>query len=293
MSPEQIKLCVDRLTRFKHPRIKYNRVFSDLILSQLIEPKINKKTLETLDNKIIVAIVEEIFNSSTTMPIDEDEKFCLNKMLIDFEEQIYKIDEQTRILMNAKLNCKGILEDFIKSRYPVEKIIIAEGITEEILIPTFADILDCNLQKNNVYLIGAGGKNQVTRMYFEFLEQIKIPIIILFDNDAAQLIDIITPRLRKKDEIILIKKGEFEDLLPLELIKKTLDNKFKNQHGITIDELKSHEPMTKILHNLHKKKGWGEYKKAEFAHSVKENLERKDQVSQEIKDIIYKMINRD
>ena len=42
LTPEQIKISLDRLTRFKFTREKYLRVFSDIILSNLIEPKINK-----------------------------------------------------------------------------------------------------------------------------------------------------------------------------------------------------------------------------------------------------------
>ena len=45
LTPEQIKISLDRLTRFKFTREKYLRVFSDIILSNLIEPKIKKNEL--------------------------------------------------------------------------------------------------------------------------------------------------------------------------------------------------------------------------------------------------------
>ena len=45
LTPEQIKISLDRLTRFKFTREKYLRVFSDIILSNLIEPKIKKSEL--------------------------------------------------------------------------------------------------------------------------------------------------------------------------------------------------------------------------------------------------------
>ena len=39
---EQIIISIDRLTRFKCPEEKYLRVFSDIIVSSLIEPKLKK-----------------------------------------------------------------------------------------------------------------------------------------------------------------------------------------------------------------------------------------------------------
>ena len=42
LTPEQIKISLDRLPRFKFTREKYLRVFSDIILSNLIEQKIKK-----------------------------------------------------------------------------------------------------------------------------------------------------------------------------------------------------------------------------------------------------------
>ena len=42
LTKEQIIISLDRLTRFKNTREKYFRVFSDILISNLLEPKIKK-----------------------------------------------------------------------------------------------------------------------------------------------------------------------------------------------------------------------------------------------------------
>ena len=68
LTPEQIKISLDRLTRFKFTREKYLRVFSDIILSNLIEPKIKKSELLNLPVHQIKELAEEIFNNSLENP---------------------------------------------------------------------------------------------------------------------------------------------------------------------------------------------------------------------------------
>ncbi|MFQ8626141.1 MAG: ATP-dependent endonuclease [Candidatus Gastranaerophilaceae bacterium] len=107
---------------------------------------------------------------------------------------------------------------------------LCEGITEETLLPVFAKICGCNFKEQGVYIISAGGKNQVVKYFYNFANSLKIPVFILLDNDAEENLREIEPKLRSFDKIHLLKSGEFEDLLPNSLITKTLNYATKTFH---------------------------------------------------------------
>ena len=113
LTPEQIKISLDRLTRFKFTREKYLRVFSDIILSNLIEPKIKKSELLNLPVHQIKELAEEIFNNSLENPISCD--YSINLRLAEYENSIFKNDTETRCLLENRLNyheaVKSIGED--------------------------------------------------------------------------------------------------------------------------------------------------------------------------------------
>ena len=64
LTNEQILISIDRLTRFKYTKDKYVRVFSDIILSNLIEPKLKKTEILSMDFKDLTFYATEIFNNS-------------------------------------------------------------------------------------------------------------------------------------------------------------------------------------------------------------------------------------
>ena len=163
---------------------------------------------------------------------------------------------------------------------------MVEGITEEILLPVFAKFLGYDFYANGIQIIPAGGKNQVVKMYYELAEQLKLPIFILLDSDAEENIKQIEPRLRDIDNIHLVSCGEFEDLLPKNLIVKTVNAHFENFLTITESDLASELSTVKILEDIFKTKGLHEYKKAEFAKLVKEMIFDDSDISIEIKSII-------
>ena len=92
--------------------------------------------------------------------------------------------------------------------------------------------------KEGVHIIGAGGKNQVVKLYYELSEQLKIPIFVLMDRDAQENIQQIMPRLRSIDKVHLVSCGEFEDILPISLIIKTVNNMFENFIKISEDDFR-------------------------------------------------------
>ncbi len=304
LTKEQLIISIDRLTRFKEPEIKYLRVFKDIILNNLIEPKFKKSELDNMDYEEIKNIAEQIINYS----LPENKDLDINQQLYNYENSVFKIDKKTNILLKNKINYKEILKllpndiplnlQFLKSLakghketncFPVKKIILCEGITEEILLPEFAKICGYDLNKNGIYIISAGGKNQVVKYFYNYAECLKIPIFVLLDNDAQENLREIKPRLREFDKIHLVKSGEFEDLLPNSLLIKTLNYTTQNISLAPIEGLEAQASKVEFLEEFYRHRGLHEFKKAEFAHAVKENITGIDDVSDEIAEIIEEL----
>lgn len=326
LTKEQIIISIDRLTRFKYSKEKYIRVFSDIVLSCLIEPKLRKSELESMDLSELTSIAEEIFNESiySLIPSSKSsnvrsESNYINSLLKQYENNVYINDEETQKLLNnnilyihaidlisekcpvnvkwLKTVCTKPTNDLRELRfehslkYPLEKIILAEGITEEILLPAFSRYLGHDFYKNGVQIIAAGGKNQVVKSYYKLIEEVKLPIYILLDKDAEENIRQIKPKLRDIDKIHLVSCGEFEDLLPKSLIIKTVNKRYGNFFTISDADLSQDCPTAKVLEELFRTKGLYEFKKADFAKLVRDNISEKSDISDEIRWIIKELSN--
>ena len=297
LTKEQLIISIDRLTRFKEPEIKYLRVFKDIILTNLIVPKFKKSELEEMDYEDLKQLAENIINLSLESNNDD---LTINRKLYDYEMSAFKIDKKTEKLLKNKINYKEILKLLPKEipdnlkwlispsicGFPVKKVILCEGITEEILLPEFAKICGFNFKENGIHIISAGGKNQVVKMFYNYAECLKIPIFVLLDNDASENQQQIFPRLRPFDKIHLLRSGEFEDLLPDSLIIKTLNYATQNISLAPIEGLKESTSKVKFLEEFFRHRGLHEFKKAEFANLVKQNISDTCDISVEIKEII-------
>lgn len=326
LTKEQIIISLDRLTRFKNTKEKYLRVYSDILLTNLIEPKLKKNDIEKIDFTLVTQYVSEIINGSLN---DIECDININNYIRDYENSVFINDEETQKLLNNKINYLGAIElipedcpvnlkwlkelavmlnsfqhltnselkfqvgkirkqvrNDKKLKYPIEEVLLVEGITEEILLPAFAKFLGYDFYSTGVQVIAAGGKNQVVKMYYKLAKDLKLPIFVLLDKDAEENINQIKPRLREQDRIHLVSCGEFEDLLPKSLIIKTVNSLFENFLTITESDLESDMPMAKILEEIFKTKGLHEFKKAEFAKLVQDKIETESDISTEIKAII-------
>ena len=262
------------------------------------------------DDEKIKKIAEEIFNNSLENPISGD--YSINLRLAEYENSIFKNDTDTQCLLENRLNyheaVKSIEEDccvnlkWLKNlsrasdlismrenlflKYPIEKVLLVEGLTEEILLPAFSKYLGYDFYQKGIQVIPAGGKNQVVKMYYKLIEELKIPVFLLLDKDAEDNIRQIKPKLRDIDKIHLVSCGEFEDLLPKSLIIKTLNMHFANFTSISESDLDDEQPEVKNLENIFKTKGLHEFKKAEFAKLVRANIKESSDISAEIAEII-------
>jgi len=309
LTEKQIIISIDRLTRFKPTEEKYVRVFRDILISNLLEPKLKKAELENLDYAILRDFAVEIFNSSIDSKVID---LSLNLKLREYENLLFKNNEEVDKLLNNKLNYSSALNllkqdipvnlkwlaeldkntniKLLRNQksllYPLECVVIVEGITEEILLPKFASILGFDFLKNGVKILPAGGKNQVVKLYYSLSQELKIPIFVLLDKDAIDNKDSINKRLRDIDSVYILNSGEFEDLLPKRLIIKTINTHLKNFVSVEVSDIDKPEPMVKILEEFFKQHGIHEFKKAEFANLVKEHVKNENDISDEIKSII-------
>lgn len=311
LTKEKLIISIDRLTRFK--RGKYLRVFCDLITGNLIEPKYKKNELEKMPPVELKNLAQYIINFSLeSMGYKADNDYSINEKLYIYENSISKLDDYTKVLIDNKIDYKSFInmvndksvknlkwlkalnyEDDIKKLreeqflgFPVELVVIVEGATEETLLPEFGRILNFNFDKNGIYIIPAGGKNQVVKLYYELAESIKLPIFVLLDKDAKENLEEIKPKLRDIDKIHLLKCGEFEDLLPTDLISRTITDEYGNISIIENDMLNTNISRVKTLEEFFKTRGMHEFKKAEFAQMIKAHIRDKFDISPEIAEII-------
>lgn len=307
LTEEQLIISIDRLTRFKDTETKYLRVFKDIITNNLIEPKYKKSELDELDYETIKNYAEFIINSSLEKSTGN---YLINQRLYDYENSVFKLDENTQKLLKNKINYEAAIKLIsgnipdnlkwlkslkeaveIKQNYgfPIKKILLCEGITEEILLPEFAKLCGYNFKEHGIHVVSAGGKNQVVKYFYNFANNLKLPVFILLDNDAEENLREIKPKLRDFDRIHLVRSGEFEDLLPDSLIVKTLNYATQNISIAPIEDLEKCSSKVEFLEEFFKHRGLHEFKKSEFAELVKENISCLEDVSDEIKEIIKEL----
>lgn len=315
LSDKEIIISLDRITRFKPTEEKYLRVFFDIISSCLLAPKFKKKELYNLSYSDITAIATHIFNSS--LP-ELSNDYRINDLIKEYENTVFKNNTETQTLLNNRIDIKSALKliddntdvlnlKWLKSitssknikdlrmsnkfLFPIEKIVITEGITEEILLPEFANLCGYNFNANGVKIIGAGGKNQVVKLYYELSDELKLPIFVLLDKDALSNLKSISVKLRSTDKVHLLEGGEFEDILPKELIVKTINNEFKNFVSIKKSDLDTDVSMVKTLEDIFKNKCLHEFKKADFAQQVSQRIRTSKDISKEVYSVIDEIKN--
>ena len=252
----------------------------------------------------------EIFNKS--LKEDNTNDLSLNLKLKAYENSTFVNDKNVDILLDNSLDYVSALKllkgdkpinlewlnslrensDMYRMReekglqYPVSLVVIVEGITEEILLPQFSKVLGLDFLAHGIKILPAGGKNQVVKLYYSLSEELRLPIFVLLDKDAVENVNLINKKLRDEDRVHLLNSGEFEDLLPLNLILKTINSHLKNFASISIKDLEKDEPMVKILEEIFKCCGIHEFKKAEFAHLVQNQIKSTADISEEISCII-------
>ena len=283
---EYFQTILDRLTRFEPAYVRYKRVLDDLI--NKFAPAHNFKISElTTPEKIKIAeyIINYTFENNqyldkNTAEINEK----LNKLFIELEEKYFKFNEESYQYLSNRFNYYALIKNYLKINkipknvlwleeiiktnlnleeivnlrnnngllYPIEKIILCEGQTEELLIKPIFKLFNIDLDSLGVKVISAGGKNQVARKYYSMIEYSKTPFCILLDKDASAIKDLIEPKLREIDSLYLLNSGEFEDLIPRDILQKTINFIHKNDYNCIFDDFLSDSSMVHNLENIYK-----------------------------------------
>lgn len=316
LSREQIIISIDRLTRFKNTETKYLRVFKDIVIHNLLSPNFSKSELDETDYSVLKNYAQEIFNYSVKKiwgKASADNN--INKKLLEYEKSVFSINDDVLKLLDNEIDYKTCLdiinqespmnlrwlkalscEDDIKFlrqnegfKYPIEKVLLAEGATEELLLPEFAKLCDYDFDKNGVYIIPAGGKNQVVKLYYELSETLKLPIFVLLDKDGIQNAKEIAYKQRPQDKIYIIESGEFEDILAKDLVDRTLGEALVNISEIDEKIPQNEGHRVEYLEEVFKHRGMHEFKKVEFSQMVKKHIKGKSDLTPEITEIIYQI----
>ena len=178
---EELLISLDRLSRFKLPEESYNRVFNSIILKCLIKPKYSKTEVEQLSGEEASKIVKIIWNKSIEKIFGKqkyENKINLLKYLVNYS--FTNIDEKTKKLVNTNIKIRELIKsidyetspinlkflyknidaknknEILENRkkhgikFPISKLIIVEGITEEILLPVFAKKLNYNFDNEGI-----------------------------------------------------------------------------------------------------------------------------------------------
>ncbi len=315
----ELTVNLDRLSRFKLPDESFIRVFHGIILKYLISPKYSKSEIEMLEPKYISDIVKTIWNASVKASCPckniKTEKNVLKELI---NSTFKNIDKRTQTYIDTKLDIKPILlklnyndccfnlrflikaytsnEDYENLRkkfslkLPIKKLLIVEGVTEEILLPVFAKKLNKDFDKEGVFILGAGGKSKSPTIYMKIKDKLKIPVIFLFDADAQEVYKVLKKYILKKDSIIMINNGEFEDILSQNLIKRSLNKEYLPATPISISELRKNKKMCINIEEFYKIRKLGEFKKSKLSKIIAKNVKYNSDITSEIKNIVYNII---
>ncbi len=173
----------------------------------------------------------------------------------------------------------------LKNLQNIKLIILAEGITEKILLPVFSKVAGIDFKESGIKVISSGGKNRLLRLYKKISQEINIPVFMIFDADAERLIESNIDILRGTDDAYVISKGEFEDILPDELICRAVNDYYRLTGRINISEIAGKKHKAQVLSDLYRQKGFGDFKKVEFARLLAGYIKNKNDLSEELKDL--------
>lgn len=295
MSVYEMILSLDRISRFKLPEQKLKRVYVETICAHLIKPSLKKDDILTFDNQTLADYFELIWNFSIKENFNElNDDFTLNDNFINEEKKCYVLDKSQLQLFPKTADFKTLINNIKKSQIPNNfpdyktpvKIVLTEGVTEEIVLPEFSKTISYNWEQNGVKILSTGGKSKIISNYKLYKDNLKIPIYVLLDNDAKDIFSKLKDDFRKIDSGHLITCGEIEDIIPVNFFKNAINHEYKLQSKISISDFDANLSMVQNLKNIFKQNGFGEFKKAKVAVLIKEAITSKSVVDGELFDIL-------
>ena len=167
------------------------------------------------------------------------------------------------------------ITDFLKTINYIPKpecLILVEGESEEVSIPFISLRLNKLLKDNLIRVHNCGSKQKLFQYFLDSQKKDpNLPMIILLDSDAKKEADDINRIIKtNKDRyrLMMIKSGTFEDLFPLELSIKIINEMYPEGESIIIDDWnKDKDFLSNINKLLHFKKK-SQFDKVEFSQNI-------------------------
>lgn len=193
--------------------------------------------------------------------------------LESFFESCDQISQESRLTLN--------------NPQPEKKILLVEGITEQLAIPHLAKCIGFDFNKLGIVTINVGGKNQMLRHYRDWAEFSNLPVRVLLDSDASEQETEINKEIRREDMVLMVKEGEFEDCFDLESLVDLANQMLSlSQLPLSIDEFDTNERRIFELNRVWRSRGLGDFDKAAFANTIIDYIDSEAQVPDSLKSLI-------
>ncbi len=207
------------------------------------------------------------------------------RLLISFMDKLKESAEigSSTAYLNALKTWQQLLDNQrndIPGSFLPKIIVLAEGQTEALILPTFAKLLGVNFNLLSVHLESCGGAKQVVKQYLNLKELTVLPILCILDADVSESAEIIQDSLRAQDRMVTMRAGEIEDSFSLPTFHRLLNIYLKETgclEPIAATELLTTEgKRIGNLDRLFRIRGLGNFDKIGFAETAVRNLHKSD-----------------
>ena len=167
-------------------------------------------------------------------------------------------------------------------------VVLVEGQSEEILIPTFGQLLNLDFSANGIELRSCGGAKQIVKQFLNLRDTVELPMISIFDADVSEESQIIKDSLRDIDRLHILRSGELEDSFTEQVFISHINNyiqKFGSTKFLKVQELKAGKSRAQQMAHIWGRKKLGTFDKVEFAKITSDNI-KEDEIPYEFNQII-------
>gem|GEM_PF-6944111 len=116
--------------------------------------------------------------------------------------------------------------------WPVQEVVLVEGITEEILLP---HLLKASHSLSQQLVIATGGKTVMAKHYANIRPWFNGRLRMVLDADAVDLVPMLEQSLNADDTLYLIPEGSIEDCYPLALFLEAV-NRVREGYPVIAEE---------------------------------------------------------
>lgn len=169
-------------------------------------------------------------------------------------------------------------------------LLLVEGQTESVLVPSFGKCLDFDLDAHGVNLLSSGGAKQVLKRFLQLSSTCTLPIVCVLDADAIEQADLLKEHLRETDRLIHL-EGEIEDAFNAKRMVFFLNQYAKAnglEQGITMSEIEDtkSKSRTDSLNRLWRRRGQSSFDKIGFALVVADGMRDESDVPDDGRKIV-------